>query len=117
MTPIAFLGYNLAFWGAVFGLAGAYYTSSPDVKDRHIGFFLWVLNSPMLVGSMIGVAFGWFAPISAFILVPLNCIYFLTAYRGYLNTKSEPYGTELNTKSEQMNTNFERFRMPRWSDK
>lgn len=89
MTLLILIGYIMAFIGSFFGLIGAYLTSSKDEYQRHLGFLCWITNSPALVLFMAGVTFGWFEPVSAFILIPLNAVYLFTAVRGYLTTKRE----------------------------
>lgn len=87
---IALIGWLCAIIGVGFGAIGAYYTAAPDRSGRHRGFILWMINSPFLTISLIGISLGWFEPISAIILAPLNLYYFLTACRGYLNTRPDP---------------------------
>ena len=87
MTPLVILGYLLAIGGSALGALGAWGTSSRHRHIRHIGFLLWITNSPMLVISLIGVSFGWFEPLSALILAPLNLLYWCTAARGWMNTR------------------------------
>jgi hypothetical protein len=82
-------GYVLALGGSALGIAGAIGTSSKALWLRHLGFLLWIVNSPMLVVSMIGVALGWFEPVSVIILAPLNSVYWITAIRGFRNTRQE----------------------------
>lgn len=90
MTPLSLFGLLLAVTGSILGLIGAWGTSAKDQQIRHFGFFLWTLNSPMLVLSMIGIALGWWESMSILPMIILNLIYWGTAVRGYLNTRSKP---------------------------
>jgi len=87
MTPFVLLGYLLAILGALLGIVGAWGTSAKDQRIRHFGFTCWLLNSPMIVISLIGIATGFWGGLNAWAFVPLNCIYWFTAYRGFMNTK------------------------------
>jgi len=84
---IEIVGYVLAIGGSVLGLAGAWGTSSKDLKTRHFGFSCWILNSPMIVISHIGIATGFWSGLNAWAFVPLNLCYWYTATRGFMNTK------------------------------
>jgi len=81
------IGNILAIIGSVLGLIGAWGTSSKDRRLRHFGFTCWVINSPALVLSMIGIALGWWKGITIIPLIVLNLIYWGTAARGFLNTR------------------------------
>jgi hypothetical protein len=80
------IGIILAVLGSVLGLIGAWGTSSTKPEIRHFGFTCWIINSPMIVISLIGIATGLWAGLNAWCFVPLNLCYWYTAMRGYRNT-------------------------------
>ena len=81
------IGIILAVMGSALGLIGAWGTSSKDTRLRHFGFTCWIINSPMIVISLIGIATGFWAGLNAWAFVPLNLCYWYTAMRGYRNTR------------------------------
>jgi len=87
MTPLALVGLIIAILGSVLGVIGAIGTSAKNPKTRHFGFTCWLWNSPMLVISMIGIATGFWEGLNAWAFVPLNLIYWFTAWRGWRNTR------------------------------
>ena len=88
ISLIQISGYSLAISGAILGVAGAWLTAAKETDRRHKGFLCWIVNSPLIVLSLIGIAAGWWTGLTAAALVPLNMIYFGTAVRGWMNTKS-----------------------------
>jgi hypothetical protein len=87
MTPLSYTGIIIAVTGSVLGIAGAWMMASKDIKVRHFGFTCWLLNSPLIVISLIGIAMGIWEGINAWVFVPLNVIYWGTAVKGWRNTK------------------------------
>lgn len=85
MELILAIGWVMAALGTVFGIIGAIYTTADNDRQRRIGYTCWCINSPCLVVSLVGTAYGWFEPMSVFILAPLNLFYWFTAYRGFAN--------------------------------
>ena len=77
----------IAILGSILGLIGAWGTSSKDLKTRHFGFTCWIVNSPMIVISLVGIATGFWAGLNAWAFVPLNLCYWYTAMRGFRNTR------------------------------
>lgn len=86
MEALELIGLFLSIWATVFGLGGAWYTAQAEQKKRHFGFMLWLINSPGMVLSLIGIAAGWWTGLGAWVLVPLNIVYLYTAYVGYRTT-------------------------------
>jgi hypothetical protein len=80
------IGIILTVLGSALGLIGAWGTSSKDQRVRHLGFACWVVNSPLIVISLAGIASGVWAGLNAWCFVPLNLCYWYTAMRGYRNT-------------------------------
>jgi len=87
MTLLSLLGLTLAVLGSVLGLMGAFGTSSKYIGIRHWGFTCWVLNSPLIVVSLIGIAVGVWDGLNVWAFVPLNLAYWYTAFRGWRNTR------------------------------
>ncbi len=87
MTLLIISGLLLSLIGSVLGIIGAWYTASKITHERHFGFTCWLWNSPMLVISMIGIATGFWEGLNAWAFVPLNLIYWFTAWRGWRNTR------------------------------
>jgi hypothetical protein len=87
-TTILF-GWVVAALGTLFGIIGAIYTTADNDRQRRIGYTCWCINSPCLVISLVGTSFGWFEPLSVFILAPLNLFYWFTAYRGLKNNTAK----------------------------
>ena len=81
------IGIILAVMGSALGLIGAWGTSSKDPKTRHLGFTCWIINSPMIVISHIGIATGFWGGLNLWAFVPLNLAYWYTATRGFRNTR------------------------------
>jgi len=77
----------IAILGSILGLIGAWGTSSEDPKMRHFGFTCWIVNSPLIVISLIGIATGFWEGMNAWAFVPLNLCYWYTAMRGFRNTR------------------------------
>lgn len=86
MEMLEILGIALSIWATIFGLGGAVYTAQASQKARNFGFKLWLINSPGMVLSLIGIAAGWWTGLSAWALVPLNIVYLYTAYIGFKTT-------------------------------
>lgn len=84
---IEWIGILLAVAGSVLGLIGAWGTSSKTLWLRHFGFTCWIINSPMIVVSLAGIALGVWQGLNAWAFVPLNLCYWYTAMRGYRNTR------------------------------
>lgn len=81
------VGVFLSIMGVILGLGGAWYTAQKTQKQRRFGFLLWLINSPMIVLSLFGIAQGWWTGLGAYILVVLNMMYFYTAYVGYASNE------------------------------
>lgn len=78
MTLVTVIGVVTAVVGTTLGLVGAWLTSAADQPTRHRGFACWLVNSPALCISL--------ACYGAWLLIPLNLAYFVTAWRGWRNT-------------------------------
>ena len=87
MTPLILSGLLLSLIGSALGIVGAWYTASKITHERHFGFACWLINSPMIVVSLIGVGCGLWEPLAAICFVPMHTIYWFTAWRGFLNTQ------------------------------
>jgi hypothetical protein len=81
------LGVIIAVLGSALGLIGAWGTSSKIKRTRHFGFTCWMINSPLIIISMIGIAIGIWEGMNVWAFVPLNLVYWGTAARGFLNTR------------------------------
>ena len=87
MILLIISGLLLSLIGSVLGIIGAWYTASKITRERHFGFICWVVNSPMIVISLIGVGCGLWEPLAAICFVPMHTIYWFTAMRGWRNTR------------------------------
>lgn len=88
MTPLSLIGMALAIAGSVLGVLGAYWVSDDSNKKiRHRGYGVWLINSPMIIISLVGIGLGWWEGLNALIFVPMNLIYWGTAARGWWNTR------------------------------
>lgn len=87
MEALELVGIALSIWGSVFGLCGAWYTAQYSRDSRHLGFTFWLFNSPAIVLSLVGIGAGWWTGLSAYVFVPLNAIYWYTAYVGFKSTR------------------------------
>lgn len=86
---IAYIGFTLAATGSILGIIGAWYVSCKEREQQHKGYTLWLINSPMIVVSLLGIAFGYWEGLNALALSPMNVIYWYTAMRGWRNTRGE----------------------------
>jgi len=91
MTPLIISGLLLSLIGSALGIVGAWYTASKITRERHFGFACWLINSPMIMISLIGVGCELWEPLAAICFVPMHTIYWFTAWRGFLNTQVREY--------------------------
>lgn len=87
MTSLPLVGLLLAIIGSVLGITGAYWVADERKWIQHRGYTLWLINSPMIVISLLGIAFGVWVGLNAAALIPMNTIYWYTAMRGWRNTR------------------------------
>ncbi len=89
MTPLSIAGLIISVACALLGITGAWFTASHHLSERHFGFTCWVINSPLVVLSLVGLYLGWWESLSAICLIPMHLIYWGKACRGFRNTRDQ----------------------------